>query len=243
MSWYYVKNNQRFGPISEKELKKFKKNGTVRNDSLVWKKGLDNWIKLSDVGAFQKAKGNISDIPPLQQEGFDWESIDGDHRIFSIKTNNEYGPFSVNQLKKFFDEGRIDEKTLVFAVGMDNWNFLGETPLFQKITGASAPEIEESERRTGNRRPFVARILFHNNAMIFEGICNDVSLGGMQILIADFPGNIGDKISINVHPDNSTYNFAATGKIVRILEGNQGLSIRFLKLDQEAKKSINAYIG
>ena len=137
---------------------------------------------------------------------------------------------------------RINGKTLIFAIGMDNWKFLAETPLFKKMSGESTPKIEESERRIGGRRPFVARILFHNNATIFEGVCNDVSVGGMQVLIADFPGKVGDKISLNVHPDNSAYHFAAKGKIVRFLEDRQGFSLRFFKLEQEAKKSIKSYI-
>ena len=99
------------GPVSEAQLKALQENGTIKGDGLVWKKGFDNWKRLSEVGTFQGAGDDIPDIPPLLQEGFDWESVDSGHRIFSIKTGldrnssqNKYGPFSVDQLKQFFDE-------------------------------------------------------------------------------------------------------------------------------------------
>ncbi|MCY4524826.1 MAG: GYF domain-containing protein [Halobacteriovoraceae bacterium] len=248
MSWYYVKDNRRMGPISEDELKKLQRDGSINSSSLVWKNGLDNWKKLGEVGILQEAQDDIPGIPPLVQDEFDWSNIGADNRIFTIKSgqdqsSKEYGPYSVNQLKKFFEEKRISAKTLVFAVGMDNWKFIAETPLFKQISSENPPQIGESERRLKYRRPFVARILFHNNSTIFEGICNDVSQSGIQILIPDFPGKVGDNISINVHPDNSEYSFSAKGKIVRFLDEMEGFSLRFSKLNEEAKKSIKSYIG
>jgi hypothetical protein len=64
----------------------------------------------------------------------------------------------------------------------------------------------------------------------------------MQILVDDFQGQAGDKITINVHPENSDYHFAASGVVVRILEGNSGFSFRFQGLSDEAKKAIEKYI-
>lgn len=48
---------------------------------------------------------------------------------------------------------------------------------------------------------------------------------------------------MNVHPDNSDYHFVARGKVVRILDGDQGFSLRFSGLNDEAKNAINDYIG
>ena len=74
-------------------------------------------------------------------------------------------------------------------------------------------------------------------------LCRDISVGGLQVLVSSFPGNIGDDVTMNVHPDNSDYNFVASGKIVRLLEGGQGFSLRFLDLSPEAEQSIRTYIN
>jgi hypothetical protein len=64
----------------------------------------------------------------------------------------------------------------------------------------------------------------------------------MQVLTSQFPGKAGDRISINVHPDNTEYHFTAAGIIVRLLEGNQGFSFRFDPLQADAKLAIEKYI-
>jgi c-di-GMP-binding flagellar brake protein YcgR len=64
----------------------------------------------------------------------------------------------------------------------------------------------------------------------------------MQILVDNFKGHAGDKITINVHPENSDYHFTASGLVVRILEGNSGFSFRFHALSEEAKRAIEKYI-
>jgi hypothetical protein len=64
----------------------------------------------------------------------------------------------------------------------------------------------------------------------------------MQILLDNFQGNSGDKVTINVHPENTEHHFTASGVIVRILEGNAGFSFRFQGLSEEAKRSIEKYL-
>jgi len=65
----------------------------------------------------------------------------------------------------------------------------------------------------------------------------------MQVLVSNFPGRVGEEISLNVHPDNSDYNFVASGKIVRRLDGDQGFSFRFTGLSEDAKNTIENYVG
>ena len=65
---------------------------------------------------------------------------------------------------------------------------------------------------------------------------------GMQVLVSDFPAKQGDRITLNVHPENSQSGFVASGKITRLLNGGQGFSLRFIGLSPEAQKAITSYI-
>ncbi|MEI8345964.1 MAG: GYF domain-containing protein [Pseudomonadota bacterium] len=192
---------------------------------------------------------SVSNLRSIKSTGPDWNKIGEDKRVFLIKTGLdrsgpevEYGPFSLTMLKKLFDEERINAKTMIFTTGMENWMLLGEIPLYTQITSQSAPVIEEVNRRANIRKPFVAKMFLHDNAQVFEGLCRDISVGGLQILISDFPAKVGDKISLNVHPDNTDFCFVASGKVARVLNGNQGLSLRFEKLTEDALRAINAYL-
>jgi c-di-GMP-binding flagellar brake protein YcgR len=125
---------------------------------------------------------------------------------------------------------------------MKEWKILADIKEFEQVFNELPPIIQESDRRAFARKPFVARLFIQNNKKLFEGICRDISVGGMQILIDDFKGQVGDKISINVHPENSEHHFVASGVVVRILEGNSGFSFRFQGLSDEAKRAIEKYL-
>jgi hypothetical protein len=175
----------------------------------------------------------------------------GEHdRSFTIKIGVDrgakpvvYGPYSLEILKKLFDENRINGKTLVYCKGMQDWSFMAEVSGFEQVFNTVPPVIEEQERRLSQRRPFVARMLFHDNSEVYEGTCRDISVGGMQVLVSNFPGVVGESISMNVHPDNSDFSFVASGKIVRRLDGDQGFSFRFTGLSEDARNTIENYVG
>ncbi len=185
---------------------------------------------------------------PAVEVKFNWHTVSSESKIFTLKVGidrngaeNEYGPYSLSLVKKLFDEKRINGKTLIFSPGMDDWTFLADIPIFEKLFFELPPIIDEVDRRKSKRKPFVARLLFHDHTEVFEGICRDISIGGLQILVADCPLTIGSTISMNVHPDNRERSFVAQGKIVRALTDNLGFSLRFLGLNDEAKKSIEEY--
>ncbi len=260
-NWYYVENGERQGPVEAKELIEKIKAGLLGEDDYVWTKGLENWQKLKDVEEFQSflAAGeeateisedeteevSATDEPPI----FDVSQVPFDKRKFTIKIGKdrgqaadaEYGPYSIDILKRLFKEKRINAKTQVFTPGMSDWEYLAALPFYEKVFNEAPPTLPE--KRSNLRKPFVARMFFHNQSELFEGTCRDISVGGMQVLVHEFPGKPGEQISINVHPENSDYCFVASGKIVRLLDGGQGFSFRFLALTDEAKTAIQSYIS
>jgi hypothetical protein len=250
--WYYVAGTERVGPIEENEFFRLISGNVINDSTFVWKKGMPNWIKYKDAlennNSAPSAPPAASKVVPLKKN-FEWRSINSEDKIFTIKIgvdrggdDVEYGPFSKDQLTKLYEENRINGKTLVFSVGMNNWEFISETPIFKTITPDLPPIIEESDRRSAERKPFVARIFFHNSNELFEGVCRDISAGGLMILVNGFPGKIGDQVSMNVHPDNSDFSFVASGKIVRKLDADQGVSLQFEKLTERAQKIIEEYV-
>ncbi len=253
--WYYVEGEQRVGPVSEEKIEELIEEGSLKEESFVWKKGFENWKKPKDVEEFNKRQEEIPDeIPTIvkssEKREVSWDSIKDNEKVFLVKIGIdrgseevEYGPYSLNILKRAAKEGRINGKTLLFVSGMDSWTFLADLPIFQKIFPDEEENLSVEERRRNKRRPFVARMFFHNDSIVFEGVCRDISIGGLQILVDCFPGKIGDEISLNVHPENTDYNFVASGTVVRILEGEQGFSLRFISLSDEAKNSIEDYLN
>lgn len=46
MDWYYAEGGQQRGPVSEPEFEDLIRNGTIRNDTLVWRPGMSQWQRL-----------------------------------------------------------------------------------------------------------------------------------------------------------------------------------------------------
>lgn len=257
VAWYYVQNNDRLGPVSEDELRKLLVNGPLTKQSYIWRKGFDNWVKASEVAEFvdifapqQAEELDIPAVSPMMRNDLDWNSISFTEKMFNIKigfdrggVETEYGPFSLEMLKRLYDEKRINAKTFIFCKGMKNWIFLADIPIYESLFAELPPQIEEKERRKNIRKPFIAKLFFHDNTQVFEGICRDISVGGLQVLVAGAPVKIGEAISLNVHPDNSDYHFVAKGKVVRVLDGDQGFSLRFDGLGADAQSAIQTYIS
>lgn len=262
-NWWYVEGSDRKGPVSEDELKSLLDSGTLKEDGFIWTKGFENWIKFNEVSelshlvrgeeAFVEETAPVDTLKetPVDKPSLDLNSIDENERIFYIKTGidrsknelgAEYGPFSIDQLKRLYEENRINEKTYIFTTGMENWTIVADFELFATISGGQIAEVKEDERRAHTRKPFVANMYFHDESQLFEGVCRDISVGGLQVLVSDFPGQINDEVTMNVHPENSEFSFVATGKIVRILDGNSGFSLRFHSIGDEAMSAISTYL-
>lgn len=269
--WYYVEGTERVGPVDQEQLDQLFTQGALSGDSYVWAKGFDNWEHIKNVSVLSYLLSSPSAVPPTQDipsapsssevpsfssikpihtDKINFQTVSHDKKIFTIKvgydrggSNTEYGPFSLVQLRKAFEENRINDKTYIFAAGMETWVLLGDFELYDKVSDSLPPQIDDSDRRISVRKPFIARLLFHDNKDVYEGICRDISIGGLQVLVSEFPCKVGERVSLNVHPDNSDYHFTASGVVVRKLEGDTGFSMRFKDLSTEAYQAINHYIN
>ncbi len=254
-TWYYVEGREKIGPIDEEEMVNLLKMGKLNEKTYVWRKGFDNWVLMGETDEFRTYFSTSTAepqnvVPEFTPPEFSWDRVDYDAKIFTIKigkdrgeaVESEYGPYSLNFLKELMEAQRITPKTYIFTPGMERWIFIADIPIYEKIFSSLPPVISDQERRQSTRKPFVARIFFHDNEEVFDGVCRDISVGGMQVLVSDVKLKPRDVISLNVHPENSEYGFVASGEVIRILEGGQGFSLRFRDLSTEAKEAIEKYI-
>ncbi len=61
--WYYVRNNQRIGPVDEAAIISLIQNGTILRQTLVWKEGMADWIR-ADACEFTDKFSAIPPTPP-----------------------------------------------------------------------------------------------------------------------------------------------------------------------------------
>lgn len=254
--WYFIWKGERQGPVEKEEILEKIRAKNLQDEDYVWTKGFETWRKIRELENLkQEALEDHSSNQDISQTSalLKLEDLETNQRNIYVRIgddrglpSSEYGPFYFHQLKKLYNENRINEHTFIYSKVIDSWRRLSEFSDFSKVFGVepelSTPSSSFDEKRSTIRKPFIARLFVNNDKVFFEGICRDVSIGGMQVLIDHFAGTPGDKISINVHPENENYHFVASGVIVRLLEGNSGFSFRFQNLSPDAKKSIENYL-
>jgi len=58
-NWYYLLNNQQYGPVADRDLKSWIENGKIMPDVYVWSEGMSNWAQASSLSLFRLQK-NVS---------------------------------------------------------------------------------------------------------------------------------------------------------------------------------------
>ena len=177
---------------------------------------------------------------------FDWDMVNEDEQIFILKIgedrggeDKEYGPFSVTMIRKLISDNRINQKTQLFSAGMSEWSFIGNIDYFSELF----PGDERFEdRRTSRRCPISARVFLSDDSSFFQGVCRDISIGGAQVLVANFPGSVGDLVKVNMHFEDGSFAFTANGKITRLLNHVGGFAMRYIELSSSAIRMINSYV-
>ncbi len=253
--WYYVEAGERRGPIEFSALQDMVKQGALTDEDYVWRKGFENWVRVKDVADLQSAatpetKEAATEMPGVIEEvELNLQNLAGQENSIFIKIGAdrganevEYGPYSLEIIKKLFSENRINAKTFLFIRGMQDWAMVADFEDYSEVFEDTPPVIKEAERRSNQRKPFVARMYMESQQQVYLGVCRDISVGGMQVLVDHFPAKIGESISINVHPENTDHHFVAGGQIVRMLEGGLGFSFRFTDLGADAKQAIEKYL-
>jgi hypothetical protein len=261
--YYLFKYSKILGPYTAQEIYTQIKSGELSLLDFIWKEGLNDFIKICDDETFsslipqkpdakllnelqEKLKQKQSAPPPP----IETEEPEVTYYLYFQKT--QYGPFSQKEIEKLIHSKKINSATYIWTSNWKNWKKISDVEPFNKMIDETKPTTDSSksnqntkkEKRESPRKPLVARLFVTNDDDVSIAVCRDISIGGMQVLTDKIPGQVGDKIKLNVAPSDQKVvkSFVAEGEIVRILEDGRGFSFRFIKLSPDAKKAIKEYI-
>lgn len=65
MTWYFAKDGVQQGPVSEEQIKRMARDGSLRREDLVWREGMAAWQPASEAGVeFPLPSGPSGSLPP-----------------------------------------------------------------------------------------------------------------------------------------------------------------------------------
>jgi hypothetical protein len=105
--WYYVDSGKRFGPIEPEQLQQLAQSGIIKPETLVWRKGLENWVAANLVkGLFEKASEN-NHLKSTSDDGF---SISRNNKLMT-KAKQSIA-MSFQRMKKIFTNFLKNQATI-----------------------------------------------------------------------------------------------------------------------------------
>ncbi|MBF0207053.1 MAG: DUF4339 domain-containing protein [Oligoflexia bacterium] len=151
--WFYVKNKERVGPITQEELRELIIKKQLGENSYVWKKGFENWKKIREVieivpflsesmPLLKPSEMQVATKAPTvaqmletseteQLSLFDWSRVSKTDRIFFVKQKLDaaiYGPYSLDFVSELFQQNRVNIMSLIFAPKLTKWVYFFEIP-------------------------------------------------------------------------------------------------------------------
>ncbi len=168
--WYYLQDQQKFGPVSSKELNALAKSGKLQATNLVWKDGLKKWVLAKKVkGLFNDERTSAAtsstpsrpvDLPgtnttdlSTQENGIDkFESNPPDqHQWHYSRDGESKGPVSFSKLVELAQQAVVTRDSLVWHEGLDDWipasEIEGLLVAFREPTKRGPPPLQKDPPR------------------------------------------------------------------------------------------------
>ena len=213
------------------------------------------WVRIADHEVFKSLQPEPPrpkpPAPPAALTPPPPPKAEPETKWFLFQNDVQTGPYAAQELKRMIANGQVPASAFVWQENFSEWKPVDSVAELKAAAPGAPPPARvaapatPAEKRSAPRKPLVAQIYATNHAQVVSGICRDISIGGMQVLTDQNPGAVGTTIRLNVAPpkDSGLKPFVAEGVVVRILEDQRGFSFRFSQISDEAKQSIQGYIG
>lgn len=114
MEWYYANNRQQQGPVDETEFQDLVREGVIREDTLIWREGMENWRPFGEYKkeVFQQV------IDEAEDEGLDWVDVTATPKVSAQEDvsnsidDQRLAPLGARAIAKIIDFG----VTFIFIV-------------------------------------------------------------------------------------------------------------------------------
>lgn len=156
----------------------------------------------------------------------------------------DFGPYSLDLLKKLFDEDRIDGKAFIYSPSLDNWKILADFNDFHDFFGEKPPEIDALERRLNSRVEISTACRIYTDKNIYVATANDLSMLALKVLIKDHALELSDIVVVEFDdPILTGEKFSA--QVMRLFDSNgneTALTLKFNGLSAVQIEKISSVV-
>lgn len=186
-------------------------------------------------------KSEVWKDTPKSIEQFSYTHLKENDSCFFIKIGHDrnkgvvdyFGPYSVDELMHAYEQNRINDKTLLFALGFDDWQSISSIPYFkQKLKKESLllPINSQSPyyfvyEKDGKLKVLLIKAVVKNNAKV---LTSDLIEKGEEIRASLFIASRLIKQNINLKVENTDLK-------------SQALNVKISNADEEVKDLLKEF--
>ena len=118
---FFVFTDQQYGPYTMEQMQEMLQQQNINKDTLVWYEGIADWQPISNLPIFSNSISVVSDNtanPTVQ--GVE----------YFIFTDQQYGPYTIDQMKEMLSKQIINGDTLAWHEGVADWQPLSSLSIF-----------------------------------------------------------------------------------------------------------------
>ena len=169
-----------------------------------------------------------------------------DRAWYILKQNDNYGPFSKNEMIQMLQSKTLFEFDFIWKQGLASWKRLSEIAEFQpeevrKVFEATPNQHESAIffRRRHARLQYGCSIILHDQKKIFKGQSLEISEGGAGIVIENVEFKLNQQLYLHFKPGGQVPAFNAICRVVSKSGSKYG--VNFVHIAAAAKDSISKY--
>jgi tellurium resistance protein TerD len=142
--YYVYLNNQKEGPLTLNQVSELLKLKKINNDTLVWKTGLIEWVKLSNLTEFknisiQEIPNLPPNLPPTPPTPL-LSSIE-EKKYFVYIDNDKKGPLSKSEIIDLANNKKINKSTFIWFYGLSEWKSINDIDELKNIVKDEIPNL------------------------------------------------------------------------------------------------------
>ena len=235
------------GPWYIDEISKKLSNKDLDWNDYIYDQKTEDWVLILEFSAFTELFNKSFKNPIIDTKKPNGiADLERDRAWYILKQNNNYGPFSKNEMVQMLQSKTLFEFDFVWKKDQESWKRLADVPEFTPEQIKELYNSQEADqdgeiffRRRHARASYSSSIVVHNRKIVFNADSMEISAGGAGLTITENNFSMNQEIHVHFRPSNQVPAFNAVGKIVSISGNKYG--IEFLTISALAKDSISKF--
>lgn len=178
---------------------------------------------------------------PIIIDSFNWENLNRNSSVFYLNIGRDrrqnkshyFGPFSIKELIYAFKQKRINDNSLVFAAGLDNWQEVHSIPILRKSL-----ELEGLTIPINVKSPYL--FIGERVSTTFDFLVKDINLKQAEILTGS-QFTIGEELQLSLFKGMNLKSRNITVRVDSINKFEQSYVLSIIEMNEDVVKAIHEF--